>query len=368
MENKEKYKIILIIGLSIIILILTLFYIFSDKKDIIQEKEVSEKISITPDRFRKDIDSILYSFGIKKEWINSPGENKKEKNKQKEEHIISESVQIPGDILTINLNYEISGYLEKNGFNSVVKEDPKTKDISMEIYQAKDSLKKKFAQLNFIYSDKINRNVSEVCIVLDSIEYTDLGTAEKILNSSERFSVFLPLENDKADFQSMILDEKKNYLLKFYIGNDEDITTDFRPDMKESIIRQRIRTIALNFPGVSGIVLYSSKGMKEFENRIREEFIKNNFRVFSDTLFKEVRTSDGKVERLFSDIRKGSERGIKIQFYIIRLSEDEFEEYEKRTDELKKPGFRFIGINEAIERSKRENTAVTGDTLKTDKK
>jgi len=340
MYRKEKLKIILIIVLGVMLIIFTLLLIFSEEKDETDLTQISKK-EITPYVFKKDIDSILHSFGIKEEWKTKSGK------KSNDGYVLAENILIPADIQTINLNYDLSGYFEKNGFTSITTEDGKTKNIAMEIFQIKDSSKTKYAKLNFIYSQKAVRNVSIICVTLDSVEYTDFGDAEKILKSTEKISVFLPMGNDKADYQSMITDNNKNYLLKFVIGGKNDITSDFNSEMKESLIKQRIRSVAISYPKASGIVLYYPKERKEFAEKIKSEFSKNNMRVYSDTLFREIRTDENKVSRLFDEIKRESEKGTKLKFYTVSFSGKDFEEYTNRIWELKKPGIKFLTVNDA---------------------
>lgn len=362
MAKTEKYKILLITGLGIILVILTFIFLNTDPDKDEPESPLEKKASMTPEKFKKDIDSIIYSFGIKEEWKIKVPENKVNISGDKG-LALAQSIKIPLDIQTINLNLDITNYLEENGFVSKTLEDPRSKDITIEIFQVKDSLQTRYARLNFIYSQEISRNVSDIALVLDSIEYIDFQNAENIIKSVEKFSVFLPIGNDKADYQSMIMDNRKNYLLKFYIGNDDDITSDFRTEMKENVIRQKVRTVAVNFPGVSGVVLYYPKGMKEFTDKISSEFKKNNFTVFSDTLFKAIKTEENKVSKLFEEIKKNSDKGVKVQFYTVSFSEKDFREFENRTEELKKPGYKFIGINEAVKMISNQNPSLNKDTL-----
>ncbi|MBK8981677.1 MAG: hypothetical protein IPM38_04980 [Ignavibacteria bacterium] len=340
MDRKEKLKIILIIALGVMLIIFTLLLIFSEEKDETNLTQILKK-EISPDVFKKDIDSILHSFGIKEEWKTKSGK------KSNDGYVIAENILIPADIQTINLNYDLSGYFEKNGFTSVTTEDAKTKNIAMEIFQIKDSNRTKYAKLNFIYSQKAVRNVLEICITLDSVEFIDFGDAEKILRSTEKISVFLPMENDKADYQSMITDNNKNYLIKFYIGGNNDITSDFNSEMKESLIKQRIRSVAINYPNAAGVVLYYPKDRKEFAEKIKSEFSKNNMRVFSDTLFREIRADENKVSKLFDEIKRESNKGTKLKFYTVSFSGKDFEEYTNRIWELKKPGIKFLAVNDA---------------------
>jgi hypothetical protein len=72
------------------------------------------------------IDSILYNFGIKKDWITT------EKKTSKAEWF-NKSVLIPKDVTSAEVNLDISSYLNEAGLSSKVTEDILSKDITIYI-------------------------------------------------------------------------------------------------------------------------------------------------------------------------------------------------------------------------------------------
>ncbi len=224
MDKNDKLKIIIISLLSVILIVLFYFYFSANEKPSSNNSDQSIPVQNSNDKIIKDIDSIFFTFGIKKEWIRDiSGKDSKSKTTQS----VLKEVLIPTDLPVIELNYEVSNYLQAFGFNNKVIEEPKSRNINMEIRKPsvpeKDSSMQSIGSLKFIYTDSIKRNASVVCIIVDSIDSYSLDDAEKILNSNLEYSVFVPLRNDKADYQSKITELKKDYLIKFSIGDENDI-------------------------------------------------------------------------------------------------------------------------------------------------
>lgn len=346
-------KITILISALIIIVAAVLIYIYSSgNADSVNNSNRNLKLK-NKSVISRQIDSIIFTFGIKKEWIlnnetsakDSLSKNKNIKSRINQQ-LISKEVFIPVDLPMIDLNHEISGYLKSNDLSETVTEDPKSKNLLINIFSETDSNKQPVGNLKFIYSDSVKRNAAKVCIVFDSIDYYNFNDVEKMLGSTQEFSVFLPLRNDKADFQSGVTGAKRDYLLKLIVGNEDDIEADFKSDMKESLVRSKIRTLYLNFSQSSGIILYDMNNLMEFENKIREEFEKNNMKVYQDTVFTEVRRGDDIVASLFKDIVNHSNSGKKILFYTVNFSPENFTEYDSQVYTLKKKGFKFYNFKE----------------------
>lgn len=346
-----KVKIIVIAGLIVLTIILFYFFISSGDDGTTSSQYTDRTyIPVTKDKLQHDIDSILYSFGIKQEWIKEISFKGKDTNHAKGQLLVSKDIKIPPDLLTIDLNYEITDYLRTVNFRNKVIEDPKTKNIEMNILSNSDSLGKTAGILKFFYSDSLKRILADVCPVLDSLDEYSLNDAEKILNSTQDYSVFLPLRNDKADYQSKIIELKKDFLLKFSIGNEDDIEADFKIDMKESFWKSKIRSIGINFPHASGVILINKSSDNDFYKNIKEEFSKNNLAVYPDSVFSSFRNSGNKVTGLFDDIVSKTKEGKKFLIYDINLNPEEFEAYDKEIYRLKKSGYRFFNFRQLMNR------------------
>lgn len=345
--GSDKVRLIAAVSVTALAIILIYLYISSGSDN---DNPVNiEKISrhVTKEIISKDIDSVLFSFGIKREWIK---EVPLKESIPGRENMISKEIKIPSDLLTIELNYELTNYFKSVNLKDRAAEDPKTKNLVISIYTPGDSADKLTGKLNFIYTDSVRRNASEVCIILDSLDFYPLGDVQKILSSPENFSLFLPMRNDKADYQSDIQESGKDYVIDFIIGDENDVAADFKSDMSEKIWKSKVKTVSVSYAGTSGIILTDRKDLKEFTNLIREEFTKNEMKVFSDSFFTPLKTNDQKINSLFENIVSNSVPGKRIQIYAVNMSPEEFKEYESKVYSLKKLGYKFIRFSEAMKR------------------
>lgn len=348
-EKAPADRIRLIVAVSVTVLIIILIYILisfgSDNDNPVNIEKISKPV--TNEIISRDIDSVLFSFGIKREWIKDVPVKESIPGK---ENIISREIKIPTDLLTIELNYELTNYFKSVNLKDRAAEDPKTKNLVISIYKQGDSADKLTGKLNFIYTDSLRRNASEVCIILDSLDLYPAGDVQKILSSPENISLFLPMRNDKADYQSDIQESGKDYIINFIIGDENDVAADFKSDMSEKTWKSKVKTISVSYAGASGIILTDSKELKEFTNLIREEFSKNDMKVFSDSLFTPKKTNDQKINSLFENIISNSVPGKRIQIYAVNMNPAEFKEYENKVYSLKKLGYKFIRFSEAMKR------------------
>lgn len=347
---KENKNIKLIVIASTVALTIILFYLYiSLSSD--DDNSSGELISVKPvskETLSKDIDSILFTFGIRKEWIKESAakENKTEDDKSK--NTISKDVRIPNDLLTIELNYELTNYLRSRGIREKVTEDPKTKNLQINILPGSDSLHAISGRLNFIYSDTVKRTSSEVCLILDSIDYYPLAEILGVLDSPEKFSVLLPMRNDKADYQSAILESGKDYLIEFSAGDENDIAADFKSDMPEKVWKAKVKSVSMNNSAASGIIILNGRDQQEFVSIVSDEFTRNNAKVYKDTLYTPFRSGEEKINSLFENIISNTISGKKYLIYKLNFSPAEFSDYEKKVNQMKKLGYKFTDFKTLI--------------------
>ncbi len=277
-------------------------------------------------------------------------DREKRKKNQSTATEFSREILIPPDLPTIELNYEISNYLTLKNLKENVYEEPKSKNVDINIFSIRDTVMSQLRSLKFTYSDSIRRKTAEVCLVIDSLDSYGLNDAENILGNTQEFSVFLSPGNDKAEYQSKIIELKRDYLLKFSVGDEDDVDADFKSDMKESLWMSKIKSISLNFPQVSGIILYNKKNISDFNKKITEEMIKNNLKVYPDTVFTDQRRGEDKVNMLFEDIISKTKDGKKFLFYDINMSPSDFSSYDKQVYVLKKLGYKFSNFRELMKK------------------
>jgi len=355
------------------------------KKDQTQIEQVKTELKVKGDEelqkiIPREIDTILFSFGIKKEWIGylntAPDKKtkstdkketgKKEKNKEKKVPVIlpnvgslwfHKEVTLPLDLPVVEINYEINNFLNTAGVTTSVQEDAKSKNVYMSLMKSSDSSKKVFAKIDFVYSDKNKRDASKVCIVLSNLENISPGDLKKILGSTEKFSVILPDDIDNTAIQSDILESKKDYLLYFDTGTDDNIEADFRTDMKEKEWKSKIKSLCYEYTKASGMIIENKVKDMTFVHNIQEEFLKYIPTVFRDTVmikFTSKETGEKKIHDLFSDILTRTAKGNKNLIYLLNFTTDDFTNYTKEVHNLKKRGYRFMKFNEMIEKKNNE--------------
>lgn len=301
-----------------------------------------------PENISKGIDSIVRVFGISDKWIR---ERKTSPKSGKDEQLwFSKEVKLPLDLPALNVNLDLTNFLHSKGLSARTTEEPRTKNLAIDILHESASGTSKVAQMILQYSDSVRRITSDVCIILDSIEYLSIKEAEEILNSAENFSVIMPLRNDKVDFQSLVLERKRDFVIEMTLGSAESYESDFREGMSEKEMRSKVRTVSFNFPATSGIVLRSTKQFPEQAQAISAEFAKYNIKTYADTGFAGMFFSEDKLSWLISEINNNGNSG-KLRFAVISsLNSKELVAFSEALIPLRKRGYRFSNFKQYIKR------------------
>jgi hypothetical protein len=387
MQKSEKIKILSIISLIIFAVILVFVRGCSNReaeKKTVEKEEKTDTKQLSADELKKiipaEIDSILFQFGIKSEWIRNisdapaPEKPKKEKTKKPEKPqqkpIVKQplhgenlwfmkEITIPKDIPFAEINLEILSLLNGYRLSSASFEDPKTYNQLFNIYYTSDTAKKVVAKINFIYSDKIKRETADICIVLDNVESYSHSVLEKVLSSGEKYSVMLPDDINKIDLQTMVLESKKDYLVKADIGTQDDIESEFRSDMKEKEWRSKVRSICYEFDKAAGIILRNPKLQHKMEMELLDEFSKYPIKAYRDTILTKYNSSEKskkKISDLFSQILSRAKNGITSQIYVVNFTEEDYQNYMSGLHVIKKRGYKFFNFSDIMKRRSRAET------------
>ena len=381
MQKSEKVKILFIITLVIFAGILAFIRGCSNKEpeNIVKEKESKiEAKQFSADEMKKlippEIDSILYQYGVKPEWIRNMGDSlkvekpKKEKIKKpadkNQKPIVKQpiagenlwflkEVTIPKDIPFAELNLEIVNLLGVYKLSSTSFEDPKTYNQIFNIYYTSDTSRKVVAKINFVYSDKIKRETADICIVLDNVESYSHSMLEKVLNSIEKYSIMLPDDITKLDLQTMVLESKKDYLVKADIGTQDDIESEFRNDMKEKDWRAKVRSICYEYDKAGGVILRNPKLQHKMEMELLDEFSKYPVRAYKDTILTKYSSSEKskkKISDFFAMILNKAKSGIASQIYVVNFTEEDYQNYMSGLHIVKKRGYKFFTFSDLMKR------------------
>jgi hypothetical protein len=368
MQKWLKIKILTTISLAILSVIL--LFIYSSVKKEVEEEEKKNKISsITSDQLKKlastEIDSILVDFGIKEEWIIEQLEKDTNKKQSPGKLWFFKKVIMPRDISPSELLLEINEFLNAIKFSTVVNENPKTRDLLMDIYYAEDTLEI-LAKINFLYSNEIKRDAADVCIILNGLQNLPDEELEKILDTPESFSLILPFEIEETDIQSVIFDSGKEYLLMFDIGSEDDIDADFRSNLKVEDWKSKVRSFCYEYDKAGGVLLTIRSEQYKFENDVKEEFRKYRNNVFRDTVFIKFDSEEEgkkKIVNLFDDIKLRTRTGKRSLIYLVNFSLEDLQNFSKYVFELEKKGFKFMTFGNII-KNRILNKKAVGQSLK----
>ncbi|MFC2092788.1 hypothetical protein ACFLSV_02710 [Bacteroidota bacterium] len=368
---QKRLKIKFLTTISLIILSIILLFIYSKvKKD---EDENSTLVSYTSEQLKKltsaEIDTILTDFGIKNEWITdlSRKDTVKTQNPKEDKQSSTgklwfhKNVTIPVDLSAPDLIVEISDFLNAIKLSTNINEDPKTRNLSMDIYFSSDTKKETLAKINFIYSDKIKRDAADICIILNNLHNLTEKELNIVLKSPEKFALVLPTHIEETDIQSVIFDSKKEYLLLLDIGSDEDIKADFRSDMRLEDWKSKVRSFCYEYDKAGGVLLNVRSDQFKFETDVNEEFRKYRNNAYRDTILIKFNTDeDGekKINALFSDIKKRAKNGYRSLIYLVDFSYNDFQNYSRKLFELEKKGYKLITFSKVIKRRVRGGEEV----------
>lgn len=339
-------------------------------------------IDILAGKCDRDIDSILFNFGIKKEWINTvykyeknqltEQEKSAKEQKVKKENTnvrwFSKDVAIPKDLTTAEINLDLTTYVNFLGLDAVVNEDIRTTAINYAIYSPSDTNRSSslpLVKINITPADKIKRDAGSLILIINQINDFKSKELENILNSVNEFSFIFPRNPEEIELQNKLLQMKKDVIVNLTIGANDNYEADFRIDMEEKEIKQKVKSINSDFPSVKTAII--SKINPQVPNDIifrivTEEFQKNGLKTFRDTILtklisKDEEDSDNKIQLILSRLKeKASLMGKVIS--VLTLSNDEFLSFLDEVQTLKKRGYKFYTLTEFIGRERQREDKI----------
>jgi len=359
------------------LILLLLKFIFINKDNSIPKREIFSSsdsvVNKNIDEFKKllasKIDSVMFTFGIKYEWISSIEKNISDLTKQssqkskkitsptpqitvKENLWFYKNVTVPRDFSIVELNYEIKNLVEESLLSSYSTENPKNGAVQISIFTPSDSSRKPLAKINIEYSQNIKRETAEICIILDDLDHMTTTQVEKILSSPEKFSVIFPNNIEKPDLQNTIIESKRDFLAKITLGTEEDLLAEFRTDMSEKEIKNKVLSICYEFDKASGIYINNPKRLMKLENDVIFEFSKKPLKAYKDSTFIIIKqqTNIDVITNLFNQIEQKLKGGKRIQVYIVNFNESDFQNFTQRISILKRKGYRFFTFSEILKR------------------
>lgn len=363
-KNKHKLLAVLIFIPVIIGLLIVNSFINSST----EENSGDGYIPLTSEGLKQTIpahiDSILYTFGIKKEWIKNvnPGladTTKKTKNEKKKEELkpkyknawLIKNVEIPTDLPLSDLNYELTNYLHSLKLNTAAYEDPRSSILYLEVLGSAGDTGNVEAVINISHNDSLTREASEIALILTNTEQYKPAELKDMLESPENFSLVLPTDYKYSDIQSLILESGNDYVLFYSVGLEDDFSADFREKMTDKEWKSKVKSISAAFPKAAAVILTNPEKLYKYEKAIREHFLEYRSNVFRDTVYTDITSSDlsgGQVDKIYESILSNSKAGKKLQIYIADLTPGDFTYYTQRIYELKKKGYKFVSLSKVL--------------------
>jgi len=376
--NRRKNKLIIAGILSVVLIILVIFYRRNEVKDkaVIKEFSTNEVKVLSPDELKKilpaKIDSIASLFGIRKEWISDAnkvevvkpvkGKTEKKSELKPDKKIkppvndalwFAKNIQIPKDVSTAEVNLEIKNSLFEYDFDCKANEDPKSGNLMINIFNKKDSSSKTLAYVNLEFSDKIKRDAAEVCLILNNVENIPLPQLEKMLLLPDKFSVVLPDMVSRIDAQTVVMDTKRDYVLFLDIGTEDDLLSEFKKEMAPKEWRSKVRSTCYEYDKASAVIILNPKKIHPMETDLLMEFSKYNLKAYKDTILIKY-TSDEKSEKkvnvFFNDVITRSQKGAKSMIYLVDFNNEDINYFRNENYKLKRKGFKFYNFTELMKK------------------
>ncbi|MBW7856571.1 MAG: hypothetical protein OZ913_06290 [Ignavibacteriaceae bacterium] len=282
------------------------------------------------------VDSLLETFNLEKSWIKT--------NNDTGTVLFTKTITIPADLSVSFVNKDLADLMHNAHLRINSTKDDKSGNINFSVYENSND-EKPIAIIRLIKNHELLRNASSIVLIFDNLEELSESERLDILNSPHNLSFVLPLDFEKIDVQSSIIESEKNYVLYFNVGNTENYLADFRTDMSDRQWMTKITSLSSEYPEASGIIFRNPDMEFEFEKKIRTQYLIYNENSFRDTLVKEFMPEfddPGKVDELFTKIINRNNEGNKVQFYLARFSYNDFKSLFNKISLLKKRGYNFI--------------------------
>lgn len=366
--SSTRNRLIIVISLVIIVSIL-LITKFVLNKDSSRTENITNILSTSDDNVKKlpgkeqlaamlpaGIDSVLKNFGIKNEWITSPVTDKNSKGGKtppKDAELFVKNVLIPNDLTSIEVNADITSYLNTLGLSSQVNEDIVSKDVTISVLNPDTTIKSlPLAKVNIIHSDKVNRESAVICLVINNVNEYSPEEAEKFLINKNEFSFVFPRNLDEIDLQNKLLHSKKDVIINLTVGGKDNYETDFNASMDEKTIHERVKSFTVDYPTITAVIL--TKKDADIPLPIMSLIIAdlNNYKIriiqdmeLMQLLAKADEDSKEKFILMGNNIRqKGSLS--KSMISAVNIGKDEFDSFYDQVLTLKKLGYKFYNFSD----------------------
>lgn len=345
---------IVVVPLLLFILIILLFLNSGQNPAGQPEKSVKSKEEIKAS-LSAEIDSVLYSFGIKKDWIkNLPVKNSSE--------WFSKEIQISNDIYAGSVISDLVKYLNQYDLILESREDfiPGQQvpgNMSAQIKDIQTQPEIIVANIILIYKDYLKRDAGDICIVLNNFESIEHEKALEIINNPNYFSFVMPNTFEAVDLQALMIDLKSDYINCFELGEADNYQADFR-EQKDNPRNQRdniqkIHQICNDYDKEKVMVLLNPLKYNETQTFIVNGLSKCRGNIFTDTLLitVDLRNEKGNDKIDFAKlIKEKTGNGLIKKAILLSIDGDNYASLLDTVSKMEKAGYRFYGFKEFVKK------------------
>ncbi len=387
--NTNKNKLLLLGFLALLLLVLFVIYRLTlpEEKLVVHDINTVSVNVLSPDELKRiiplKIDSIASLFAIRKEWVkdlldNSSSEKqtkgKQDKTKKPPKLNIndvlwfSREITIPKDVSSSEFNLALKNSLYELDFDCIGTEDPRSRNLLINIYNKKDSSRKTIGNVNLVFSDNIKRESADICMIINKVEDNSIPDLEKLLALPDKFSVVLPDIVSRIDAQTVVLDSKRDYVIFADIGTEDDLLAEFKSEMTSKVWRSKVRSMCYEYDKAAAVILLNPKKINPYETDLLTEFARYNLKAYKDTIlvkFNSEENSEKKIKAFFNDIVNRSQKGARSIVYLINFNNEDMQVFRNESFKLKRKGFSFFTLSEIMKRRQKQldqevKTEVTG--------
>lgn len=343
-----------IIGAFLVIILILLYLLYfkndvnpgTDSSILDTNKKIPDSVSINPQtNLSLSIDSILFTFGIKKEWITT--EIQKKQN-QKAEWFVK-NVLISKDLTSVEVNLDISSFINSIGMASKVSENILNKDITITVNNPDTTKQLPAAVIQITHSEKAVRESGIIAVVIDRINSFSPEDIDKLVISKNEFSYVFPRNLDDIDIQQILLHNKKDIVIGLTYSAGENYESDFNSNMDEKTIREKVKNFTSDYTSINKVLLTcpsNDASLNPLRNKISAEFSRSNIRVINDSMLINAYNSNEKdrIGMFFSTViqKTGLLRNVIVVYPAER---NEFEDFYNRVMTYKKLGYKFVSLS-----------------------
>ena len=360
--SASRIKLIILAILIAITAVLLVTQVFNknkssqDSETINKDNEKSPQFNNPEVQLDSAIDSILFTFGIKKEWITT------EKSQRKKAEWFTKSVLIPKDLTSVEVNLDINYILTGAGLSSKVNEDIITKDVLIHVNNPDTSKTLPAAIIQITHSDKVRREAGVIALILDKVNEFSIDGIDKLIITKNEFSYIFPRNLDDIEIQHKLLKHKKDVIINLTMGGSENYEADFNSAMDDKAINERVRSFNADFGSINKVLITKNAegDFKILQRKITSALNKYNITIINDSMLTQAfnNSEKDKLGSFFSAIIQKASLS-KFVIAVIPADKSGFDDFYNRVMILKKLGHRFVNLTEYFnytkEEQKREN-------------